>query len=181
MASKVTAIGKAVLLFMLSGAVTNLGKAQDALVTIYSHGSNLTSGIPGTHHDVYNGNIFDGDQGLFSFFEGRFEHNNRFLTFRLPPGPHTFGASNGRRPVPRETLLVDLKPGEHYFIRAQGESAGVPVLFTVQHGRLDLMPCKDAQIDLKKAQPLKDKALWKYARARQATLVVTESSPPPCP
>jgi hypothetical protein len=155
-------------------------KGQDAIVTFYSHGSYLTTDIPGTVHDMYFGGIFDGSQGLFSFRDGFLAHNNRFLSLRFAPGAHTFGASNGKRPEPRETLVVDLKAGEHYFIRAQGEPKGVPGVFTIQHGRLDLMSCADAQRELVKAKPLKDKALWKKARLKRASLVVDESSPPHC-
>jgi hypothetical protein len=156
-------------------------KAQEALVTFYSHGSVLAGGLPGTNHDVYNGNIFDGTQGVFSFLDSHIAHNNRFLTLRLAPGLHTFGASNGKRPEQRETLDVNLKADEHYFIRVQGESKGVPLVFTLQHGRLDLMPCPIAQEEMLKARPLKDKALWRYTKARQSTMVLNESHPPYCP
>jgi len=155
-------------------------QAQDAVVTFYSHGSLLTTGLPGTVHDVYIGGIFDGLQGIFSFRDGFFAHNNRFLSLRFAPGPHTFGASNAKRPESRETLDVDLKAGGQYFIRAQGESKGVPGLLTIQHGRLDLMSCADAQKDMEKAKPLNEKALWKKMRPQRASLIVDESSPPSC-
>ena len=155
-------------------------EGQDAVVTFYSHGSYLTSGLPGTVHDLYFGGIFDGLQGLFSFRDSFFVHNNRFLSLRFTPGPHTFGASNGKRPEARETLNLDLRAGEHYFIRAQGESKGVPGVFTIQHGRLDLMPCADAQREMVNAKPLRDKALWKKMRAQRTSLVVDESGPPSC-
>jgi hypothetical protein len=150
-------------------------------VTFYSHGSILTSGIPGTTHDIYFGGVFDGAEGIFSFRDGFFVHNNRFLSLRFAPGPHTFGASNGKRPEPRETLSVELKAGEHYFLRSQGESEGVPGIFTIQHGRLDLMSFADAKKDLEKAKPLKDNALWKKMRPQSASLIVDESSSPSCP
>lgn len=153
---------------------------QDAVVTFYSHGSFLTTAIPGTVHDVYIGGIFDGAQGIFSFRDGFFAHNNRFISLRLAPGPHAFGASNGKRPESRETLNIDLKAGAQYFIRAQGESKGVPGIFIIQHGRLDLMPCADAQKDMEKAKALNDKALWKKMRPQRASLIVDESSPPAC-
>ena len=80
----------------------------------------------------------------------------------------------------RETLDVDLKAGGQYFIRAQGESKGVPGILTIQHGRLDLMSCADAQKDMEKGKPLNDKALWKKMRPQRASLIVDESSPPSC-
>jgi len=155
-------------------------QGQDAVVTFYSHGSLLTTGLPGTVHDVYIGSIFDGLQGIFSFRDGFFAHNNRFLSLRFAPGPHTFGASNGKRPESRETLDVDLKAGGQYFIRAQGESKGVPGILTIQHGRLDPMSCADAQKDMENAKPLHDKALWKKVWPQRASLIVDESSPPSC-
>ncbi len=157
-----------------------MAHAQDATVTFYSHGSIWTSGIPGTKHDVYLGGIFDGKQELFWFHDRFFAHNNRYLTLHLPSGPHSFGASNGKRPEAREMLDVVLEAGNIYFIRAQGESAGIPGVFEIQHGRLDLMTCAEAQTELEKAKMLKDKSLSKYTRAHQATLVVDETSPPAC-
>ncbi len=149
-------------------------------MTFYSHGSYLTSGLPGINHDIYIGSIFDGSQGLFSFRDSHIAHNNRYITLHFAPGPHTFGASNGKRPEVRETLFMDLKSGENYFIRAQGESKGVPGIFVMQHGRLDLMTCAEAQADMARAKPLKDKALWKQVRPQRTALVVDETSPPPC-
>lgn len=128
------------------------GYSQDAVVTFYSHGSELTTGIPGVGHDVYIGHLFDGKQGLFTFRDSFFAHNNRYISLRFTPGLHALGASNGKRPELRETLNIDLKPGENYFIRARGESAGVPGIFTLQHGRLDLMPCAEAQAEMKNAK-----------------------------
>ncbi len=95
-------------------------------MTFFSHGNIWTSGLPGTTHDVYIGGIFDGKQEIFWFRDRFFAHNNRYLTLRLPPGAHTFGASNGKRPEARESLDVVLEAGKSYFIRAQGESKGMP-------------------------------------------------------
>jgi hypothetical protein len=153
---------------------------QEATVTFYTHGSPWTTGIPGTHHDIFIGSIFDGTQGLFTFRDAYFAHNNRFLTLRIPAGTHTFGASYGKAPRPRETVTYDLKAGEHYFIRAQAETAGMPGVFTAQHGFLEYIPCVEAQVDLIKATPLKDKGLWKYLRARKDQMIVPEASAPGC-
>jgi hypothetical protein len=147
---------------------------QDAFVTFYSHG------VVGFDHDVYTGNLFDGTQGLFSFLDSHLVHNNRYLTLRLAPGPHIFGASNGKGPKLQETLDIDLRAGQHYFIRAQAETRGVPGVFVVQHGRLDLISCTQAQTEMIKAKPLTDKALWRYAKARRSTMVVDGSQFPPC-
>jgi len=165
---------------LFSCVVFGSAEGPDAIVTFYSHGSHLTTGLPGTTHDIYFGSIFDGTQGMFSFLDSHFAHNNRYITLRFIPGPHTFGASNGKRPEDRETLSIDLKAGQNYFIRAQGETKGVPGVFTIQHGRLDLMSCAEAQTDMAKAKPLKEKALWKKTRSQLASMVVNETSPPAC-
>jgi hypothetical protein len=154
---------------------------QDALVTFYSHGSAWTSGIPGTKHDIYFGRVFDGSKELFHFSDGFFPHNNRYVTLRLSPGPHTFGASNAKRPESREALQLDLEAGQRYFIRAQGESIGVPVFVVIQHGRLDLIPCLEAQAELAQAKPLKDKAFSKETRLNQDSVVVTDTNTLSCP
>lgn len=166
-----------VLLWIGCGVV----QAQEATVTFYSHGSYWTSGIPGTKHDVFFGRVFDGSTQLFHFADGLFLHNNRYITFRLSPGLHTFGASNARRPQLRETLQLELKPGETYFIRVQGETKGVPGIFEIQHARLDLMSCSEAQTELAQAKPLKDKALSKETRAKKDSLVVAVTGVPSCP
>lgn len=166
--------------FVLLCLGCGVGQGQDAMVTFYSHGSFWTTGIPGTKHDIYIGSVFDGPRELFHFTDGFFAHNNRYITLRLAPGPHTFGASNAKRPEARETLSLELKAGESYFIRAQGESKGVPGVFEIQHGRLDLMPCTEAGTELTNAKPLKDKALSKEMRLRRDTLVVTDTSTPSC-
>ena len=51
-------------------SICKWAKAQDTLVTFYTHGSVWTSGIPGTKHDIYIGSIFDGTQRLFGFRDG---------------------------------------------------------------------------------------------------------------
>lgn len=73
-----------------------------------------------------------------------------------------------------------MKAGEKYFIRVQGESKGVPGLVEIQHGRLELIPCAEAQAELADAKPLRDKALSKTTRLNRASLVVDEAGPPSC-
>jgi hypothetical protein len=155
-------------------------QGQRATVVFYNHGSTWTIGIPGAKHSAYAGNIFDGSERLFAFRDGFFQHNTRYLIFSLEPGPHTFGASNAQKPEARELLTVNLEAGHQYFIRAQGETAGVPAVLTIEHGRLDLMSCQDAQDELAKAQPLKDKGLSKYSQSNRAVLFVAGAAPPRC-
>ena len=151
-------------------------KAQDAMVTFYTHGSFWKTNSIGNKHDFYRGNIFDGAQQLFAFGNTFYVQSNRYITLRFVAGPHTFGASSAKQPELRETLNLDLKAGERYFVRVQGET----LLFGVQHGRLDLIPCARTQAELAHTKPLNNQALSEEVRSKQATLVVDEAGPPSC-
>ena len=137
---------------LVASFLTRPAYSQDAIVTFYSHGSLLTSGLPGGK-DIFIGSIFDGKQSLFVFRDGFFAHNNRFLTLRFAPGQHTFGGSYWKRPKSSESLSVELKAGQRYFIWATGDTEGLPGVFTVSHARLELVDCSDAQADMAKAKP----------------------------
>jgi hypothetical protein len=166
------------ILFLCFGAYAAAG--QESIVTFYMHGSLWTTGLPRSKHGVFNGNVFDGSQELFAFHDGLFDHNNRFITLRIPAGRHIFGATYGKNPQANETIQIDLNPDEHYFVRAQGETFGIGSS-VVKFGRLDLMYCADALTDLGgNATPLKDKALSKYTRTRRTDMVVDEASLPSC-
>jgi hypothetical protein len=127
--------------------------AQDAVVTFYSHGSNLTSGLPGSKHGIYFGIVYDGNQALLSFREGFVGKNNRFAVFRVPAGSHTFSASYSSHPSKGHSLTIELKAGQDYFIRAQSESSGIGIV-EVEHGRLDEVSCTVANEETAKAKAL---------------------------
>ncbi len=167
------------MLCMFLCIAVHMAAGQDALVTFYSHGSQLTSGMPGGN-DIFSGIILDGSQKLFRFHDGHFLHNNRFLTLRFTPGQHIFAASYGVKPKPSETLSMELKSGKRYLIWAGGNTKGVPTIFTVSYGRLELVNCTEAQPDMEKARPLKDEALLKSTRAQVTTMLVVETGPPDC-
>jgi hypothetical protein len=146
-----------VLLFVISALMTTHGAAQDATVTVYAHGSNWTSGLPGTDHGIYYGCIYDGAVRLNCFKESKLfaqVRNNRFVVFHLPPGPHVFSASYGRKPSKRSQLAIDLIGGQNYYLRAQSESRGV-LEVEWEYGRLDQMTCEVAQTESQKAKPMK--------------------------
>lgn len=139
-------------------------KPEDAIITFYSHGSLMTSGLPGSKHGIYYGAIYDGMQQLFWFSDGFFVKNNRYAVFHLPAGPHVFSASYNKKPSKDRSLTLDLQAGEHYYVRTQSESSGV-VVFEVERGRLDQMPCQTAHLELVDAKPLSSKAISHAATA----------------
>ena len=130
--------------------------AQDATVTFYSRGSFATSGLPGSKHGVFYGGIYDHDERLVVFHEGLIIKNNRFLTLRLPAGPHEFVASNAKRPGNEVSIPITLEPGKQYFFRAQNESSGI-ILVEFEKARLDQVSCGDAHKDAGDAKPLNPK------------------------
>jgi hypothetical protein len=137
---------------------TSAVAAQDAVVTFYSHGSFMTSGAPGSKHGIYYGAIYDGDKMLVSFREGFVVKNNRFATFKLSAGVHSFSASYTKHPSKDHTLQIELTAGQPYFIRAQSESSGI-LIVEVEHGRLDQIACDVAQKETENAKPLITKAI----------------------
>lgn len=151
-------------------------RAQDALVTFYTHGSMWKANSIGNKHDFYRGNVFDGSHRLFSFGDTFYVQSDRYTTLRFAAGPHTFGASSAKGPQKRETLNLDLKAGERYFVRVQGET----LMLSLQHGRLDLVSCSEAQSELAHAKPLNDRALSDDLLSKRADLVVDEAGPPSC-
>jgi hypothetical protein len=79
--------GLVIAALLFSGVNFGSAEGQNAIVTFYSHGSYLTSGLPGATHDIYIGSIFDGTQGMFSFLDSHIAHNNRYITLSFIPGP----------------------------------------------------------------------------------------------
>lgn len=153
--------------------ICNGARAQDAVVTFYTHGSFWKTNSIGNKHDFYRGNVFDGSQRLFAFGDSFYVQSNRYISLRFAAGPHTFGASSAKRPELRETLNLDLKAGERYFVRVQGET----LIMGIQHGRLDLVSCSKAESELAHAKPLNDRALSEEVLSK---LVVDEAGQPSC-
>src|SRR5689334_2195332 len=82
-------------LICLGLSMSMLAEDQDAIVVFYSHGSPLSTGLPGSKHGFFYGSIYDSNQRLVVFHDGFIAKNNRFIVFKLAPGPHTFSASYG--------------------------------------------------------------------------------------
>lgn len=149
--------------------------AQDSLVTFYTHGSRIKGGLPGTKDGIFYGAIYDGNQRLFSFFEGVMVKNNRFVTLRIPTGAHDFFASYSKHPSTDRHIPISLESGKSYFFRAQSESSGV-VVFEVEKGRLDQVSCQTAQAEAAEAKPLEPK----HQTQALTTLRVIQASIPSC-
>lgn len=114
---------------------------QTAIVTFYTHGTVKGGLLPGSKHGTFDGAIFDGRNVLVSFFhEEVLTHNNRFITLRLPLGPHDFVATTGDQPRHEDHIEVTLLPGHKYFFRAQNETG----ITGGQKARLDPMTCEEA-------------------------------------
>jgi hypothetical protein len=150
--------------------------AQDATIVFYSHGSSMSSGLPGSKHGVFFGAVYDGDERLLVFKEGIFLKNNRFAIFELPAGLHTFSASYNKHPSKDHPLQIDLKAGQNYFVRAQSESSGILVV-EIEHGRLDRTTCEDAHLETLNAKPLPAKAISSTASGEW----LRDQSIPDCP
>ena len=141
-------------------------QAQTALVTFYSAGCawcgkefavNLTAGsavVP------YWGPIYDGKEKLVENFE-----QNRFVTFRLEPGSHSFAGQNfnalsfhAQRDNEKRDLKLTLVPGRHYYIRLERKDKGVYVIrhFTTI---LTAQTCSGAFDEAHKTDPLRAKGL----------------------
>jgi hypothetical protein len=139
---------------------TNLAIAQapttSATVVFYTHGSRLTSGIPGTKSGIFCGKLYDGKKVLLNFRQGFFPEKNLIVALAFEPGPHTFSA--GYAAMPHGKLSLVLEPNKTYFVRAESESKGV-VVVEIEKGRLDQVPCAIARQETQKATLLSNKKL----------------------
>lgn len=135
----------------------------------------MKSGVPGTKSGIFSGGIYDGDQQLFSFFEGKIIKNNRFVTLQMPAGNHNFSASYKKNPSNEKHIQIALEPGKHYFFRAQSKSSGV-IVWEFEKGRLDQVSCTTAQSEAAEAKPLTAKHITPALK----TMSVHEQSIPTC-
>ena len=83
---------------------------KNATVTFYSHGNRWTTGLPGSNHGIFLGNVFSGENALFSFLEGFPARNNLAVSFSFPPGEYAFSASDGKH-APKKRISLTLNPG----------------------------------------------------------------------
>ncbi len=142
------------------------GQGQTALVTFYSTGCtfcgkefavNLGAGsavVP------YWGPIYDGKEKLVGWLDP-----NRFVTFRLEPGSHSFAGQNfnafafhAKRDNERRDLRLTLLAGQHYFVRLERKDKGVYVVryFTTI---LTARACAEAFDEAHKTDPVRPKEL----------------------
>jgi hypothetical protein len=150
--------------------------AQDTLVTFYSHGSLMKSGVPGTNHGIFYGCIYDGAQRIACFRDGLFMKNNRFVVFRLAAGLHTFSASYSKHPAKNSQFAIQVEPGKNLFLRVQSESRGV-IGIEFERGRLDQVTCDVAQREIKNGKALDVKKIPAAMRASLDPMQVIPSCP----
>lgn len=186
-----------IVLFVLAFCLSRqaYAQAQYATVIFYEHGSELTSGLPGSKHGIFFGAVFDGADRLLVFRSGFFAKNDRYALFRLPPGAHVFSASYSRKASEHGSLKLELAQGKTYFIRAQQETLPssallLPLGLGLQRGRVDEVRCPEAEPELRNAKPLPRKAIsphviseWVDANSipscSQANPAASPSSSPP--
>lgn len=158
-------------------------QAQTALITFYSAGCsfcgkdfavNLGAGsavVP------YWGPIYDGKEKLVENFAP-----NRFVTFRLEPGSHSFAGQNlnalafhAKRDNEKRDLQLALVAGQHYYVRLEIKDKGV---YLVRHYTtiLTARACSEAFDEAHKTDPLRAKGL----DAKHLLEVVATSYFPAC-
>ena len=117
----------------LMGQFTGLGKSAPAL-----------------------GRIYDGDRTLAQIVP------NRFVTFLLPAGQHTFSgmAQVPRRPDKKHMVTVELKAGEKYFFRLTNTNKA----FTIETD-LAAVDCATAATESTKSLPLDPKNVSEDVRS----------------
>ena len=139
-------------------------QAQTALVTFYSTGCHLCGkkfavGVTaGSAVIAYRGAIYDGEDKIVNLITA-----NKFVTFRLSAGPHSFAGQNvnglsHKRDNEEKDLRLTLLPNQHYYIRLGFKDKGVYVArhFTTL---LTATECTEAFDEAHKTDPLSAKQL----------------------
>lgn len=141
------------------------GQEPAALVTFYSAGCHpcgkelaVTIGA-GSATVPYRGGVYDGAVQLVKTMTP-----NRFITFRMKAGPHSFAGENPngfkkKRSEGRD-LQLNLQPGQHYFIALSMKDKGV---YVVRHFTPILMQkeCAEAFTEGAQTEPLRPKGIEK--------------------
>jgi hypothetical protein len=146
--------------------------AQTATVTFYtpfvtpSHLVGQFTGLGKTAPGL--GRIYDGDRTLAHIVP------NRFVTFLLTAGPHTFSAMAQvpRRPDKDHMVTVELKAGEHYFFRLTNRNK----TFLIETD-LAAVDCATAATESMKSLPLDPKEVAEDMRG----LLSPTNTLPACP
>ncbi len=160
----------ALALFLLSCPMLTF--AQTATVTFYtpfvtaSHLVRQFTGLGKTAPAL--GRIYDGEHTLAQIVP------NRFVTFLLPAGQHTFSAMAQvpRRPDKDHMVNVELKAGEHYYFRLTNRNK----TFLIETD-LAAVDCATAAAESMKSLPLDPKEVSEDMRS----LLSPASTLPACP
>lgn len=140
--------------------------AQTGTVTFYSIDLSAKKQVKTALAPVgtvaFTGWLFDGDKRLAHATRGR------FMSFRLPAGPHDFtvpykSKGPGRKPCqPMDCLHLDVEIGRHYCVRLSAKDVNpivVPIMFL--DSKIEQVSCQEAsqevgeyqRIDLKRVEP----------------------------
>ena len=158
-------------LLALALAFPRPSHAEDAAVYFFTGGSLATTGVPGSKHGLFGGNIFDGNQRI------GFIWRNRYVAVTLAPGTHDFSASlSSKHPAENSHASFVLEANKTYFIRAQSESYGI-VIIGSSRGRLEEVSCAVAHEQAAKAVPVNAKHISPEFRGR----IVPGKALPLCP
>jgi hypothetical protein len=134
--------------------------AQNATVTFYtpfatpSHLMGQFTGLGKSAPAL--GRIYDGERILAQIVP------NRFVTFLLPAGQHTFSAiaQVPRHPDKDHIIPVELKAGEHYFFRLTNRNKALLI-----ETELAAVDCATATKESTKSQPLDPKDVQEEMRS----------------
>ena len=131
-------------------------QSQTGTVTFYSSNNPIKDQLkePITlsgQYPAFHGYLFDGEERLAHLNRGR------FLTLRLPPGPHTFSAVYNSKKPGKAIVEINIQSGQHYCIRLSTKyknPAGPLLPVSLVNGQIEQVDCQQALKEAEKAKPL---------------------------
>jgi hypothetical protein len=142
--------------------------SDKALVTFFASGHFLKSAAPGYKYGKFIGRIMEKDDQLAMLM------SDRFVTFLVDAGSHTFSANSWLIPKPEMGGHLELKlvAGKHYFIGAYTQSFLYYTRF-----RLEEKTCQESRQENEKTKPLEPEHLKDSGKG----MYVAETAFPVCP
>jgi hypothetical protein len=130
--------------------------SQAGIVTFYSSNNPIKDQLkePVTlsgQYPAFQGYLFDGEERLAHLSRGR------FLTLRLPPGPHTFSAVYNSKKPGKAIVEINIQSREHYCVRLSTEyknPAGPLLPVSLVNGQIEQVDCQQALKEAEKTKPL---------------------------
>lgn len=139
-------------------------------VTFYAPGC-TRCGAVGSATGAYVGPLYDGERKLVKMFGP-----NKYITFTLEPGTHTFSGSGtwSNKRSNEGRLQVELEASRAYVIRLQNRRTGLGVIRKLTPV-FSLADCHDAVAEGAKMEPVKAKEI-----AVELTMVIPSIHFPQC-